>query len=154
MNRKALPINQWPMADQSAWKAALATGDRFDGRGAASHWSDATKNSIRAAYGRWLLFLEQNFPLLLSQTLVERATPDSIGDYIKLLNNEVSASTTHIYIDHLLCALRVMIPSHDWHWLKPVVRRLEHDVIPKTKRHRMVDSARLFDLGDLSHASG
>ena len=147
MNRKALPINLWPMADQSAWKAALATGDRFDGRGAASHWADATKNSIRAAYGRWLLFLEQNSPLLLSQTLVERTTPESIGDYIKLLNNEVSASTTHIYIDHLLCALRVMIPSHDWQWLKLVVRRLERDVIPKAKRHRMVDSTRLFDLG-------
>ena len=147
MNRKALPINQWPMADQSTWNAAMATGDRFDGRGAASHWSEASKNSIRAAYGRWLGFLEQNFPLLLNRAPVVRVTPDSIGAYIKLLNNEVAASTTQIYIDHLLCALRVMIPSHDWHWLKPVVRRLERDVIPKAKRHRMVDSTRLFDLG-------
>ena len=74
-------------------------------------------------------------------------TSDSIGAYIDQLNNEVAAATTHIYIDHLLCALRVMVPSHDWHWLKPVVRRLERDVIPKAKRHRMVDSGRLFDLG-------
>jgi integrase len=147
MSRKALPFNQWPIADQFAWKAAMATGDRFDGRGAASHWSEASKNSIRAAYGRWLGFLKQNFPLLLDRAPVGRVTPDSIGAYIKLLNNEVAASATQIYIDHLLCALRVMIQSHDWHWLKPVVRRLERDVIPKAKRHRMVDSARLFDLG-------
>ena len=147
MNRKASPFNQWPMTDQSAWGTAMATGDRFDGRGAASHWSPASKNSISAAYGRWLGFLVQNFPLALNQAPVERVTPNSIGAYIDQLNNEVTASTTHIYIDHLLCALRVMGPSHDWNWLRSVVSRLKRDVIPKAKRHRMVDSGRLFDLG-------
>jgi integrase len=147
MNPKATPFNQWPMADQAAWKTAMATGDRFDGRGAASHWSDASKISIRAAYGRWLRFLEQNSPLLLKQAPVGRVTSDSIGAYIKLLNNEVAASTTHIYIDHLLCTLRVMAPDHDWGWLRSAVSRLKRDVVPKAKRHRMVDSARLFDLG-------
>jgi hypothetical protein len=147
MNRKASPFSQWPVADQSAWKAAMATGDRFDGRGAASHWSDASKNSISAAYGRWLGFLRQYSPLLLKQAPAERVTPDSIRAYIDQLNNEVAASTTHIYVDHLLCALRVMVPTHNWHWLKSVVRRLERDVIPKAKRHRMVDSELLFDLG-------
>lgn len=147
MNRKATPFTQWPMADQSAWKTAIATGDRFDGQGVASHWSDASKNSIRAAYGRWLGFLGQYSPLLLNQAPVERVTTDSIGAYIKLLNNEVAASTTHIYFDHLLCALRVMRPNHDWDWLRSVASRLKRDVIPKAKRHRMMDSARLFDLG-------
>jgi len=147
MNRKATPFNQWPMADQSAWETAMATGDRFDGRGAASHWSPASKNSISAAYGSWLGFLGQNSPLALNQAPVERVTPDSIGAYIDQLNNEVAASTTHIYIDHLLCALRVMGPNHDWNWLRSVVSRLKRDVIPKAKRHRMVDSGRLFELG-------
>ena len=149
MKPRATPFNQWPTADQFAWNTALATGDRFDGRGAASHWSPASKNSIRAAYGRWLGFLGQKFPQLLSQNLLERVTPDSIGTYIKQLNMEVAASTTHIYIDHLLCALRVTAVDNDWGWLRSVACRLKRDVIPKAKRYRIVDSQRLFELGIL-----
>lgn len=147
MKRKSTPFNQWPSADQSAWYAALATGDRFDGRGAASHWSEPSKNSIKVAYGRWLGFLEHESPQHFSQVLGERATPESIGAYIVQLKMEVAASTTRIYIDHLLCSLRVMAPDHDWSWLRSVVCRLNRDVKPKAKRHRMVDSTRLFDLG-------
>jgi integrase/recombinase XerD len=145
--QKAIPHTQWPERDKHAWQAAMASGDRFDGRGAASHWAEGSKKSIRAAYGRWLRFLEHTFPHLLDADLDKRATADSIGAYINQLNNEVSAATTQIYIDHLSCALRVMAPNHDWHWLKPVVRRLGRGVNPKAKRHRMVDSIRLFDLG-------
>lgn len=144
---KALPFTQWPDCDKHAWRAAVASGDRFDGRGAASHWAEGSQNSIQYAYGRWLRFLEHTLPHLLDEDLANRATADSIGVYIKLLNNEVSAATTQIYIDHLSCALRVMVPSHDSYWLKPVVRRLGRDVNPKAKRHRMIDSGRLFDLG-------
>jgi integrase len=133
--------------DQGAWQAAMAVGDRFDGGGSASRWTEASKYSIRSAYGRWLSFLAQSQAHLLEQSPDGRLTPQILSDYVRQLQLEVRASTVKIYIDHLHCALKAMAPSHDWRWLKYIVRRLERKVAPRSKRNRVIESNRLYDLG-------
>jgi len=147
MIHKAIPFHQWPKTDQSAWNAAIANGDLFDGQGPAAHWALASQISIRTNYGRWLGFIKCHHTYQYNQPLVERITPDTIEHYINLLGNIVSSNTLFIYIDHLLCALQVIAPDHDLTWLKQIARQLKRDVTPKPKRHRMVDSQRLFALG-------
>ena len=147
MKRQAIPFQYWPETDKSAWNAAMFKGDWFDGRGPAAHWSIPSQNSVKAAYGRWLSFIEQHVPDDMSLPLAERVTPDTIEYFINLLGNEVSPATIYIYLNHLLCALGVMTTERDWDWLRTVARRLKRDATPKPKRHKMVDSQRLFALG-------
>lgn len=147
MKHEAIPFHQWPAIDQSAWNIAIANGDWFDGQGPAAHWTPASQNSIRTNYGRWLGFIKCNYINQYDQPLLERLTPDTIEHYINALGNTVSNTTLFIYIDHLLCALQVMAPDHDLTWLKRMARQLQRDVTPKSKRHKMVDSQRLFALG-------
>jgi len=144
---KTLPFTHWPQADQTIWQAAVKTGDRFEGRSRAAHWSIASQNSIRYAYGRWLGFIERVNPELLTESPELRFTNKQVQGYVCLLQSEVKAATVFIYLDHLLCALQAMLPSSNWHWLKSILRRLKRDVGPRVKQHRLVDSDRLIALG-------
>ena len=55
--RRALPLVEWPQADQAAWCAAVTPGDIFDAGGRAAHWAPATQQTNIQHYGRWLGYL-------------------------------------------------------------------------------------------------
>ncbi len=55
--RIELPFADWPAADQAAWEALFRKGNRLDGRGAAVHWTEATRKTNRKHYARWLGWL-------------------------------------------------------------------------------------------------
>ena len=147
MNSKALSFSDWPEIDQIAWTIANKSGDRFDGRGPAAHWSPASRNSIGYAYGRWLRFIERFHPELLRGSPGSRFTNKLVQDYIYHLQSEVNAATVYIYLDHLLCAIQAMLPSSDWSPFKSILRHLRRDIRPRVKQHRLVDSDRLIALG-------
>ena len=147
MNPKALSFSDWPEVDQIAWETAAKVGDRFDGRGPAAHWSPASQNSIGYAYGRWLGFIVRADSGLLTRSPGSRFTRTLVRDYVFHLQSEVNAATVFIYLDHLLCAVQVMLPDNDWDWLKSILRRLKRDIRPRVKQHRLVDSDRLLELG-------
>ncbi len=52
--RRALPLDEWPPADQALWRAALTAGDLFDHGGGAAHWAVRTRQTNLKHYGRWL----------------------------------------------------------------------------------------------------
>ena len=52
--RRALPLDEWPPADQALWRAALTAGDLFDQGGGAAHWATRTQQTNIKHYGRWL----------------------------------------------------------------------------------------------------
>ncbi len=147
MNPKSLPYNNWPELNRNYWRLAVASGDRFDGRGPAAHWSLASCHSIRYAYGRWLMFIETIDPDLFNGSPSSRITRPLFRQYILQLQSEVKAATVFIYLDQLLCAIQVMFPDENWSWIRIILRRLKRDVPPRAKLHRLVDSNRLFDLG-------
>ena len=51
--RRALPLDEWPPADQALWRAALTAGDLFDQGGGAAHW--AVKNPADQHQALWSL---------------------------------------------------------------------------------------------------
>ena len=144
---KALPFAAWPEADEKLWLDALETGDRFSGRGKAAHWSIASQNSIRYAYGRWLAYIDCEHPENFSGLPANRFTQAIIRQYVEKLQNEVSASTVFIYLDQLLCGIQAMLPDKDISQYQLILRSLRRDIKPKAKHHRIVDSSRLFGLG-------
>src|SRR5437870_3643785 len=56
--RRCLTLQEWPARDRAAFETAFVRGDLFDDAGAATKWSERTEAKIRAGYGRWLYWLE------------------------------------------------------------------------------------------------
>ncbi len=144
---KVMAFKVWSAADQRAWRTAINDGDVFDGRGPAAHWSNGTRRSTIHGYGRWLGFLASNDPHAHDLAPIDQITRIRIAAYIRILEMENGPAGLWNYIKHLYDAVRVMDPSQDWSWLKAVERQLARKVQPARKRHRMVDSAVLYDFG-------
>jgi hypothetical protein len=78
MIRRGLSLANWPDPDRIAWTAATADGDMFDGRGAAAHWAETTRDAVIAAYGRWLGILAVSEPSALADHAVEGRVPSGV----------------------------------------------------------------------------
>ena len=55
--RRCLRVEEWPAADQRAWRTAIESGDVLDPGGAGAEWAAATRRGISASYGLWLTWL-------------------------------------------------------------------------------------------------
>lgn len=73
--RIELPYVAWPAPDRAAWEALFRRGNRLDGRGAAVHWTAATRKTNAKHYARWLGWLAANGLLETDLAPWERARP-------------------------------------------------------------------------------
>ena len=145
---RALPWAEWPAADRQAWDTAFAEGDVFDGRGPGHHLRTHSRASLLMAYRSWLGHLRDVEPACLQATPASRVTVPRIRRYVEsLAARNLSSSTIWNAVKHLYDAMRLLAPEQDWRWLKTVKARLEAQVVPRQKAHRLVDAAALFDLG-------
>ena len=102
---KHLPLNQWPDADHEAFRAAYQPGDIFDETaGPGAHLSVGTRRMIRTAYGRWLGFLNAEYPDDLLKPLADRITQERVRSFVDQLSNEVRLTTVAHVIDNLCYA--------------------------------------------------
>ncbi len=145
--RKVWPIRDWPAADRAAWETAIASGDIFDGRGPAAHWSAGSRRSIASGYGRWIGYLMEVEADAVALAPAERVTPARVGRIIDALRLTITPAGVHNYVKHLYDAIRMMAPGRDWRWLHETARRLRRLVVPRNKRPRLVAVDRLWRLG-------
>lgn len=145
--RKSLKLIDWPDVDRSRWLTACEKADWFDEQGRAANWSPASQHDAQYLYGYWLRYLTEKEPDLLLEDLGSRVTPARIQSFVSDLKTHVSPVTVVIYVDHWLMALRVLAPEQDWQHLTKLVRHLKQSVTPNSKRHRLVETARLYQLG-------
>ena len=47
--RRCLPLDEWTLADQAAWRMAVDPGDVLDDPGGATGWSPKTLRTVIAA---------------------------------------------------------------------------------------------------------
>jgi site-specific recombinase XerD len=146
--RQGLPLGAWPEPDRNAWAGATTEGDIFDGRGAAAHWAETTRNAVIAAYGRWLGFLAVSEPSALAEEPVRRLAGERLARYLDHLAQTAGTVGQWAYFAHLRDAVRVMFPGNVPQILSRQVARLEHECQPRSKAPRIVATPRLIALGE------
>jgi integrase/recombinase XerD len=146
MIRRGLTLAAWPAPDRIAWAAAIADGDIFDGRGAAAHWAETTRNAVIAAYGRWLGFIAAREPSVLSEHPVQRLTSDRLEHYLDHLAETAGTVGRWVYFVHLRDAIRIMFPGKLPQILSHLVHRLRRQSQPRSMAARVVTTQRLTVL--------
>ena len=148
MIRRGLHLSAWPEPDQIAWTGAIVDKDIFEGRGPAAHWAETTRNSVIAAYGRWLGFLAVSEPCALTAQPVERLTENRLARYVNHLAETASTVGRHMFLAKLRDAIRVMFPGKVPPHLSRLVARLERECEPRSMAERIVTTPRLTALGE------
>lgn len=152
--RVTLSFTDWPATDRVAWHAAIAEGDLFDGRGPAAHWRPASRSHAMNGYARWLAWLVQLESRGLHEAPADRVTEARLRYYVAELQAILSASSAWNALKGMYDALRVMVPDHDWTWLKQLKADLERRVPSRDCRDRIIDVTRIYNLGlDLMEAA-
>lgn len=146
MIRRGLAFSNWPELDRIAWSNAIADGDMFDGRGPAAHWAKTTRDAAIAAYGRWLGFLAETDPAVLSAHPVDRLTRDWLLRYLVHLAQTNGTVGRHMFIAKLRDTIRVMFPGKVPQHLSRLVTRLELQCQPRSMAARVVATPRLTTL--------
>ncbi len=144
--RLSLPFEEWPPADQAAWRKAFTTGDIFDDSGQGLKLSNYSRRNLFFGYGRWLGFLLRNHPATLEDDPLVRLTPDHLMQFIEDMSDGRKPITVYSTANHLYSAVRLMQSRADLDWMKAVVRKLKSRAGRRSSRP-VVDSATLFDVG-------
>ncbi len=143
-----LPLERWPEADITAWHAAIRAGSLFDEPGLGAHWAPSTKNGVRRAYGRWLLWLGKTVDRYAETPLEDRVTRSAIESYVAVLRTTTADTSVSAYISFLHMALQAMAPQGDWGWIKNIYMKIKRRApIVRQKRHRIQSSKLLCQLG-------
>ena len=150
-----IPYHQWPAPDRSAFEAATRAGNALEPGGRAEDWSDDTRRTNVARYGRWLRFLDCAGLLDANKAPADRVTPDAVRAYVAQFQVEVdakklSSETQHAYVRGLLNCMIKMAPekAKDWAWLRVAAENLRKIARPRRdKRLRVRSTADLYAYG-------
>jgi len=146
--RRCTPVGQWPQVDHQYWKAALHPGDLLDEGGCRAERSPYSNREMQKGYGRWLAWLEANGPLDVHVAPGDRITRDRVKAYAKHLEAENASGTVIARLIELKVVAAIMDPGRDWSWIYRIASSIRARHKPaRPKRHRLVHSERLLNLG-------
>jgi integrase/recombinase XerD len=115
-NSRCTPLSDWPDLDRAAWALALEPADPLEPTiGYALRWKASTRVGIVNGYGRWLGWLDRSEQLDPTAPPGDRASPDRIEAYLKMLRAaHLADNTIANRLQQLGNALRAMAPGGDW----------------------------------------
>ena len=146
--RRALPVAHWPQPDRRAWERACVPGFRLRAGGQASRLSPARHDMLEKSYGQllslcalkgWLGHADAPAAMVRSE-IIEAFVQDHVA-------RGISAMTTHMRVERILRMARILDPAYDLEWLREIALDLEDRAHPRSKVHKIVDSARLRTAG-------
>jgi site-specific recombinase XerD len=146
-HRLSLPVDLWPEADRSAWKAACQSSVRLRRGGAAGHLKAVTREDHTRAYGDFLRFLDWHALLRRDAPAATNVTPDNVAAYLAELRSRMRSMTVHVTICRLRRAARYMVPGLDLDWLNEIAKDLALVTYPHSKFDRLVLPERLIEAG-------
>ena len=145
-----LRVEEWPINDQAAWRAAMQGADPFGPVMPASNWSERSRTKTARGYGRWLRWLFENGWLVAQQSAGDRITPALVQAYVDDLTrvNNNKGFTIVCRVQELYDAARVMAPDRDWRWLQQAHNAVRTRCVPvRDKRMRVQPTGELVKLG-------
>ena len=151
MTRKArqyLEYARWPASDKTLWQVAFAPGaDIFDERGPGAHLAERSIRQLQYTYGKFLSFVTRKHPELIRRAAAQRINAKTVAEFVRSQPASCGDKTLSIYLHHLWLALRYLYPRDDWSWLLAISNRIKARAKEKPKRHHLVTSERLYELG-------
>jgi hypothetical protein len=145
--RLTLRIEEWPKADQQAWKAACRPSVRLKKGGAGSHLAPASHEDISRRYGRYLGFLRRTGRLDQTASAADQVTPTNVADYRAEFTGKISSVTAWNCIYKLRRAAQLLAPQADFRWLIEIEKDLEVLQEPRSKLNRFVYTEELIKAG-------
>lgn len=153
---QGLPLDQWPLGDQTTWRALFRTGDIFDGMGAAVAWRDQTRKTNSKHYGHWLGWLSYTGRLDTDAQPWERVQEDSVREYLKTEMRRVASVTVYGRLRGLTSVMLKIRPDIDWQWLQDLTNRIKSWSTPsRDHRARILPADQIYSgvLAQLAHLS-
>jgi hypothetical protein len=144
--RLHLPFDQWPSADRLLWERAMSGDDPF-AEGGGARLAKATQDRCMWAWRRSLGFLAIHEPTALEIAPAERLTIERVRLLVAHLTETCAPQSVASNVDALYQAVRMMMPEHDWAWLKAVKARLHAAAPAHTPLGPVITSIQLLDLG-------
>jgi hypothetical protein len=107
-DRRSMPLEEWPAADQAWWQAAHVPGDLLQEGGSRAGYSESTNRGLVRNYGGWLTSLDRRGQLDRTDSPADRITPTRVRAYIADLERYNATHTILTKLGDLLAAARVM----------------------------------------------
>ncbi len=145
--RLHLPFGQWPAADRGLWAGAMDSNDDpfCDAPGASL--AHATRRKYLFAWRRFLGFLAISEALALDADPAERLTIERVRSYVSHLAETNVRQSIAARIDELYQTARILMPKHDWAWLRNVKAKLHAAAPARGRCGPVITSVQLIDLG-------
>jgi integrase len=144
--RLHLPYREWPATDRLLREQAFASDDPFaDAAGA--RLAKATQHSYLFGWRRFLGFLAIHDPTALELLPSERLTIERVRAFVSHLAETNTPRSVANQVQMFYLAARLMMPEHDWTWLKAVKTRLFAAAPAHAVPGPVITSLQLLDLG-------
>jgi integrase len=145
---RSLPLEYWPEADRTAWKAACQPAKRLKPGGAAGHLKPVTRDDHARHYGDFLGFLERDGLLQIDGPPGANVIAEKVDAYLAELKGRVASTTVHGSI----CKVRrlaqyIAPPGTDFTWLLEIGKELALVMRPRPKFDRLVLTEVLVEAG-------
>ncbi len=145
--RKELPFIEWPQEIRRRWDAAFVKGDFFDDGGPGAHLQPATRAALKSACGRFLRYLDLEGRELNAKMPQQHVNPTVLAAYVDYRRSSCSDYSIAIELHQVRHALRLIFPSVDWTWLLNATKRIARQAKPRSAKHHLITSERLYILG-------
>jgi integrase len=144
---RSLPVQEWPAADQRAWKEACRPGVRLKPGGRASYLAEVSRKDFANCYGAFLGFLQRSGKLRLRAPAAAQVIVSNVQAYVAELKGRVSSVTTWNGIYKLRRAAQILNPSINFSWLAEIEGELALVMVPRSKFDRLVLIGRIVEAG-------
>ncbi len=145
---RCLPLSEWPIADHKAWERAVRPCDILDEPGPLAHMSIHTHTALRAAYGYWLGFLDDELPGGVGPTGLDHVSRENLSQFIERLQASLAPQSAATYVTSLATALHAMHPDHIFDFVWEAAKRLQRSATPvRDKRRRLKPAQDLYETG-------
>jgi integrase len=144
---KSLRLDEWPQADQAAWREACREGKRLQKGGPAAQLRPITRADLARRYGYFLDFVERTERLDPYAAAAGYVTPDRVERFLSELQLRVGSVTAYGTIYKLRRIAQLLCPATSLEWLMEIEKDLDLMKRPKSKLGRFVYSHELVEAG-------
>lgn len=144
-----LHFSDWPAADRAMWHDLFKSCGPLDDGGQLAHLRQTSRDVLEKHYGRWLGWLADTAPSVLTLPSAERATVERLLAWRDALSHTRPMSQM-AFVSNTVRLLRAAGPEMNWEKQQRLVKHLKRQAgrgDPARKAGRVLDSQVLLKAG-------